>query len=328
MNLFLKWSFLIVGLILIVLIVFFSFWFSDRVTTTNCNIKDASLQYIFNTQIADIVITFTTMPNRMNSDTFRKVVCSMMQQTKRPKEIRLNIPYVSKRTGKEYIIPNWLTQIPITIIRCEDFGPATKYIPTIKQFLNTEQKIIIYDDDSIMPVNLVETFDLLSQEFPEYCLTCASYRFVGSKTNEKLKREDYCDNLTWSRKLFSGAQNCIKTNVNTPTFTDIATGWSGYLLTPKMLDFQNLIDFDSMPKDAFYVDDVVISACLLSYGTKIIVHPKLMESKPTYKDMFTIIWNSASNNDVESLGLTANKEMSHDQVMEHFFKSNWQFLDN
>jgi hypothetical protein len=250
----------------------------------------------------------------------------MMEQTKRPKEIRLNIPYISKRTGQEYIIPQWLTTIPITIIRCEDFGPATKFIPTLQHFIGLNQKILVYDDDSVMPRNAVETFDKLSQEYPLHCITCASYRFVGSKTNKRLNREYYCDNLRWSKKLFSYAP-CIKNTSNSLTFTDIVTGWSGFLLTPNMVDLTKLIDVKSMPDDAFYVDDVVISACILANGTQIMTHPSLIESKQTYHDLSNDWWNSIFKYETESLGSSDNREMNHDEVMEHFFSFLWGFLD-
>jgi hypothetical protein len=294
----------------------------DMSVSSICDIDSAKLQYISNPNIADIVITFTTMPDRMNGETFKKVLASMMQQTKRSKDIRLNIPHISKRTGKSYLVPDWLLTMPITIVRCEDFGPATKYLPTLKDFSQSNQKILVYDDDSVMPNDLVETFDKISLQYPTYCITTASYRFIEILPNKKLKRQEFASNWGWVKRLNFSNSDMFYSDPNKVTFSDVVTGWAGFLLCPNMINIDELSNYESMPASAFFVDDVVMSACLLKNGTKIMVHSDLKEAKQTFQDYIQTVFKSQT----ESLSSTNNKERSHDDIMEHFFIQYWQFL--
>ena len=52
-----------------------------------------------------------------------------------------------KRTGDVYVVPERLTNEPdITIVRCEDVGPATKILGSIEQLLSTDIMCVVDDD--------------------------------------------------------------------------------------------------------------------------------------------------------------------------------------
>src|SRR5688572_18914575 len=73
------------------------------------------------------VVTLTTTPTRINK--IRPTLESLVNQTRVPNAIYLNVPYHLKRTGEPYVIPEWLKELPeVTVVRCEDYGPATKLI--------------------------------------------------------------------------------------------------------------------------------------------------------------------------------------------------------
>ena len=59
-----------------------------------------------------------------------------------------------KSTGEEYVIPQWLSDITklnpnFLIFRTDDFGPITKFYPTVQRTDNPETIIVVCDDDLV-----------------------------------------------------------------------------------------------------------------------------------------------------------------------------------
>jgi hypothetical protein len=320
----------VVVVVLLIVALFFAILVVQIGETNRCNLHDANLNYLLNPNVADIVITLTTMPDRLQSNEFKKVLSSMFEQTVRPRDIRLNVPHVSKRTGKEYIIPNWLHNVAITIVRCEDFGPATKYIPSLKHFSDInklDQRLLIYDDDSIMPRNLVETFDAISRKYPQYCVTTNTYRFLDG--SPRFRTFGFQSQLSWAQKILYTLTfaDCREMPPNDEvTLTDMAVGWCGFLMTPNMVNFEDVSNFESLPPDAFFVDDVVISASILKHGTQIVVGRGLDEAKLNLDGLLSALWTTMTKGPSESLKFSDNKEQSHDAVMQDYYREHWQFL--
>ncbi len=306
------------------------------------DIMNSNQQYLKNPNQADIVVSFTTMPDRLQSNSFRKSVSAMLEQSVRPREIRVNIPYRSKRTGKEYIVPEWLNELQphVVIVRCEDLGPATKYIHTLQHFANNpNQRILIYDDDSIMPSDLVENFDKNSMKYPDYCFTTTSYRFIPGKSNEtkflhdnpQFNRMNLSSKLTLFKRIGMWLighpeQDLSDRNEGDHVLTDVVVGWTGYLLKPKMLHLKDVSDFDLLPKEAFFVDDIVISGALAKQGTRVAVGSNLDYPKKTIEDFSQWIWDYTIGTSNESLSTGVNKNGRNDHVMEHFYRSYWHFI--
>jgi hypothetical protein len=309
--------------ILLLIIISICILLSSVSELNTCDIESSNMKYIANTNIADIVISFTTMPERIKSDIFRKALSCMFEQNVRPREIHLNVPYISKRTGQEYVIPDWILNTAIIIRRCEDYGPATKYIPTLAHFAETNQRILVYDDDSFMPRDLVEKFDKLSLEFPQHCFTVMGARFFpekyyGFSSQVSILKKIVCSII--SEEYHEMPENEIMSP------SDLVIGWGGYLITPNMVKLEDVSDFEKLPKSAFYVDDVVMSGSLLKNGTKIFVGHGLPESKMSIQHIFMLAWSKIATVKSESLVLSDNKDRSHDHVMEEYFHSYWQFL--
>src|SRR5262245_42048718 len=82
-----------------------------------------------------VVVSFTTSPTRLHK--CRPVIDSLLNQTRRPDAILLNLPPRFDRTGEEFppdeSLPNWLIDNSLVKIqRCDrDWGPATKILPTV-----------------------------------------------------------------------------------------------------------------------------------------------------------------------------------------------------
>lgn len=114
-----------------------------------------------------IVVTLSTTPYRI--DKIRPTLDTILRQNAPIRAIYLNIPYVFKRDNIAYKIPDWLIQHPkITILRSEDYGPATKLLGTLENTeLPTDAIIITVDDDVYYPENLVLQLAYKAKQHPE-----------------------------------------------------------------------------------------------------------------------------------------------------------------
>ena len=94
-----------------------------------------------------VVATLTTAPDRIHL--IEPVLQSLTSgQSRPPNEIHLNIPDRFVRTGAEYIIPDFIKNYPVKVFRCEDEGPGTKLIPTIRRTaINVNVWFFVVDDD-------------------------------------------------------------------------------------------------------------------------------------------------------------------------------------
>lgn len=109
------------------------------------------------------IVSFTTSPTRINK--IEPMINSILNQTKKPDLIILNLPKIFHRTNEEYNIPEFVSRhVHVNIIDI-DYGPATKLVPTIK-YLNDEKydkedtRIIYVDDDVRYPLQMIEAFDI------------------------------------------------------------------------------------------------------------------------------------------------------------------------
>ena len=115
-----------------------------------CSIKKNTEYYIENPN--DYYLSLTTIPSRLNN--IIPTLKSFIDQKIKPLKIFLCIPHVSKRTGEKYVIPDELKQFIdkhriVKIIRCKDYGPATKLLGLLETH-KINKNIIIGDDDRIM----------------------------------------------------------------------------------------------------------------------------------------------------------------------------------
>lgn len=101
------------------------------------------------------IVSFSTTPHRI--DKISKTIETIFQQKLKPSKVYLSLPYVFKRDNLEYVIPEWLANDKrISILRTQDYGPATKLLGLLEQIkLDPEQIIITVDDDITYPA---ETF--------------------------------------------------------------------------------------------------------------------------------------------------------------------------
>jgi hypothetical protein len=98
-----------------------------------------------------VFLSLTTIPSRLNKkvdNTLQFVLNCLENLSYENYEVHLNIPFFYNKTGEEYQIPDWLIETnKLRIFRTEDYGPATKLVPTVKRLEKPESTIIVLDDD-------------------------------------------------------------------------------------------------------------------------------------------------------------------------------------
>jgi len=129
-----------------------------------------------------IAVTLTTLPKHL--DRLTEVLDSLHRQTLPPDVIYLNVPKgISKRTGKEYVLDNNVTdQLEkhyklIKILRVIDYGPATKLIPAIDEESDPNTLLITADDDFIYHEETVRHIAWYSYHHPDVAWSTCGWGF-------------------------------------------------------------------------------------------------------------------------------------------------------
>jgi hypothetical protein len=138
----------------------------------------------------------------------------------------------------------------VEIHRCDDWGPATKLIPSLLRF-PPGQKIVVADDDRIYPPNLIEDFERASAAHPGCALGLGGWRVP----------EDLTDRPTtlWADLRGLPPVPLKATRLEQPVEVDILQGMAGYLVRPDFFDVSAVTDYSAAPEAVFFVDDVWLS---------------------------------------------------------------------
>ena len=104
-----------------------------------------------------IYVSLTTIPQRINQ--IDKSVNSLLNQSKKPDKIFINIPIKYKRF-KSVINDDQIPKFSddrVEITRCDDYGSGTKLLGSINKF-KKNSLIILVDDDNIYADYMIEKF--------------------------------------------------------------------------------------------------------------------------------------------------------------------------
>jgi len=203
-----------------------------------------------NPRCSDLVITMTTLPSRI--DRMELTIKSLLRQSVGPAAIRVNVPHVSRREQTAYAIPAWLERLRcVTIVRGDDYGPATKLIPTLLDAA-PDARLLVVDDDRVYHPHFVAQMTAAADAHPDAAV-------AGSGWDAPSDLVDRPTTLTAT--LRGRAPAPIKcTRVRAAREVDIVQGLSGYVVKPRFFDGAALVDYANAPQAAFFVDDVWISA--------------------------------------------------------------------
>jgi hypothetical protein len=203
-----------------------------------------------------VIASLTTVPGRIGN--LGPTIRSLLRQTRPPDEIVLAIPEFSIRERRPYEVPEYISRWPrLRVLHCRrDWGPATKFIPVIREELAAGRRnslIMIVDDDRVYPRDALETYLYYSEQLPEAALC-----FRGAAMPSSLDWRD--------------AKMIYANELREPQRTAVITGCGSYLIQPRFFD-ESLWDYSRAPQGAFYMDDIWISGCLNRRDVKRYVVP-------------------------------------------------------
>jgi len=251
---------------------------------------DKKYKYISRVPLKDrTVISLTTIPSRLYK--IAPTLCSLLDQTKRVDEIRLNIPYKTMK-GQKYKIPKVFDQMTnVKIYRVEkDLGPSTKLLPTVRDE-SPKTNIIVVDDDMIYGKRLVETLVTSFKKWDEM-VVISNY---GCNTDDNSLNRIY--------KYIYGDKNI-----------DLLFGCGGYILKAGMIP-EDIFDYKSAPENAKYVDDNWISGWL--WLNKIPINTLGMGYKNTF-------WPNLKSISTISLSGGVNHNSKNTKIVDKWFQQKYK----
>ncbi|MCH6574216.1 MAG: hypothetical protein IH795_03280 [Bacteroidetes bacterium] len=132
---------------------------------------------------SDLIVGLTTIPSRLPFVV--PTLKSLLLQNVPPGKILLHLPKHSRREQVEYSVPEELKNLEvIQIVRCPDWGPATKILPALLDS-HPDQRVVAVDDDRIYRPTLLEDLLEASEQHPEarILISCRT-NFYSSETNQ------------------------------------------------------------------------------------------------------------------------------------------------
>ncbi len=254
------------------------------------------------------VISLSILPARFKH--FEPTLNSITDQSVLPEEIIINLPRHFKRDKTNYEIPDYVTNHPLIRINWieEDMGPATKVLPTLDLFKDDPDKlIIVLDDDQIYSKGMVENYVKNSELLPDAALTLSGWTVP--------KSFDHGDKVQLYGAIVRAYR--LDNSVKEPVRVDCLQGAASFAVKPKLFD-QRVFDFETAPKEAFFVDDIWLSGNLAWCKSPVYVVPA-----PFRFGRFVSLRQSTK----VSLSRTVNSDNSNNNTLYRYFEKEWWSLN-
>jgi hypothetical protein len=177
---------------------------------------------------------------------------SILEQTRKPDLILLNIPKVFERTGETYDIPKFVEKSVVVNVVDKDYGPGTKLIPTVRYLIENgydpnKTRIIYLDDDIYYMVKMIETYEKVITDKDDNVWTATGFDFMNMQLNGKRKHKDQATIAEGYGSV------CVKLS----TFTDVAV--VAVVTDVAEDDFFKYIDRYITDQDCRLSDDIILS---------------------------------------------------------------------
>jgi hypothetical protein len=227
------------------------FWrdLADELLLRRLELEALDRAWAASTTRSDAIVTMTTIPSRMAL--IGETLKSLLRQTRAPARIVINVPHVSRREQREYEIPAYLERLAsVEIHRCDDWGPATKLIPSLLRF-PAGQKLVVADDDRIYPPNLVEDLERASAAHPGCAIGLGGWRVPDDLTDRPT--------TLWADLRGAPPVPVKATRLRKAVEVDILQGMASYLVQTDFFDSSEVTDYSAAPEAVFFVDDVWLS---------------------------------------------------------------------
>ena len=198
-------------------------------------------------------VSMSTIPSRLKNINY--IINNINNQTLKPHKIFLNIPTQYKRFENETISKEDLDKVNkenIEIIRCDDYGPGTKIMGSIKK-VREYDCVILLDDDHIYDVNVCKIFlDAFKKEQVNYSFYLNKIFKInmGQCADGFLMNTELLDNI---EKFY---EKHVKNNYN--MFLDDDLWLAIYLQKEKKSVIKNLINIfrEQVNKDIVYEQNI------------------------------------------------------------------------
>jgi hypothetical protein len=203
---------------------------------------------------SDLIVGLTTIPSRLPF--LLPTLKSLLLQDVLPGRILLHLPRHSRREQVEYTVPEELQGLEvIQVVRCPDWGPATKILPALLD-CDPDQRMVAVDDDRIYRPTLLADLLEASATHPDSAVGCFGVIVPADRTDRRkglLGRT--MDGLRYGRGV-----SLRGSRLRQPLAVDILHGYGGVLVRPRFFDLGGLADLDFAPEAAWMEDDTWFAA--------------------------------------------------------------------
>lgn len=208
-----------------------------------------------------LVISLTAIPPRFPY--LRETLQSLLNQKARVSSVNLYLPRNYRRFAWD---PSVLPEVPQAVnIRLvdQDYGPATKVLPAVREYRGQNVSILFCDDDKVYDCDWAQRFVDSSLQHPECCIVeeggdvhhYSNHAYRGELQPRSERRvKDLKYRLT--RLISLGLWKPRKSFCS--GYVDILEGWGGVMVRP---DFFSDAAFD-IPDILWTVDDIWLSGQL------------------------------------------------------------------
>ncbi len=141
---------------------------------------------------SNTIISLTSTPSRFHYE-LPFTIHSLLSQTQLPKQIRIYLSPTSaiinqenltlkhlkisiQRLDSSKIIARLFDRLVEIRLEQEDYGPATKFLPIIKEFSSKSQAIMICDDDQYYHPYTLATLNEYANQFPNSIIGFRGWR--------------------------------------------------------------------------------------------------------------------------------------------------------
>jgi hypothetical protein len=203
---------------------------------------------------SDIIVGLTTIPSRLPF--LVPTLKSLLLQNVLPRKILLHLPEHSRREQVEYSVPQELEGLDvIKIVRCPDWGPATKILPTLLES-DPDQRVVAVDDDRIYRPTLLEDLLAASERNPDAAAGC----FGLIVPLDRVDRRRGLVGRTIDGLRYGRGVSLRGSRLRHPLPVDILHGYGGVMVRPRFFDLDRLQDLQSAPEAAWLEDDTWFAA--------------------------------------------------------------------
>ena len=128
-------------------------------------------------------VSLTSIPPRF--ETLEKTIRSINSQTKKPQKIFLNIPLKYKRypESKYNILRLEKNFENLKITRCNDYGPGTKVLGSLK-YLTDYDYVVLIDDDHIYNKDMLDIFNKEALKNPDRVYSFCVFNIEDCKVGQ------------------------------------------------------------------------------------------------------------------------------------------------